>query len=79
MAKETGLLSFERYYWRNESTASLTIMLTEHDNIQTADVIASAGGRGIFNISRGANSDFAQDASDILERHGFKKEQEKKY
>lgn len=34
----------------------------------------SGGGEGIFNISWGANSEFADDAADILRGMGFQKE-----
>lgn len=66
------LLSFEKYYMRNSSYASLTVMLTESNGQQTADIIGSGGGGGIFNISWGANSDFADTAERILLRYGFR-------
>lgn len=68
------LLSFEKYYMRNGSYASLTVMLTESENTQTADIIGSGGGEGIFNISWGANSEFAEMAERVLYRYGFRKE-----
>ena len=66
------LLSFEKYYFRNGSYASLTIMLTEKENMQTADIIGSGGGEGLFNISWGANSNFAEMATEILRRYNFR-------
>lgn len=68
------LLSFERYFFRNGSYASLTVMLTETADVQTADIIGSGGGEGLFNISWGANSDFADMAADLLQAHGFQRE-----
>ena len=68
------LLSFEKYYMRNGSYASLTVMLTESENEQTADIVGSGGGEGIFNISWGANSEFADMAQRVLYRYGFSKE-----
>ncbi len=68
------LLSFEKYYMRNGSYASLTVMLTESENAQTADIIGSGGGEGIFNISWGANSEFADMAERVLYRYGFSEE-----
>lgn len=68
------LLSFEKYYMRNGSYASLTVLLTEDEEKQTADIIGSGGGEGIFNFSWGANSDFADMAERILSRNGFKTE-----
>ena len=66
------LLSFERYYFRNGSYATLTIMLTESGDQQTADIIGSGGGEGLFNISWGANSSFASMAVDLLQQCGFR-------
>lgn len=68
------LLSFEKYFFRNGSYASLTVMLTETADTQTADIIGSGGGEGLFNISWGANADFADMAADLLQRYGFRRE-----
>lgn len=65
------LLVFEKYFMRNGSYAGLTVQLIENDKVQMANIIASAGGEGIFNISWGANSDFAYDAENILRDYGF--------
>ena len=65
------LLCFEKYYLRNNSYASLTILLTEDDAEQTAEIIGFGGGNGLFNISFGANSNFANTAVKILKEHGF--------
>ena len=65
------LLSFEKYYMRNGGYASLTVMLVESEDAQTADIIGSGGGEGIFNISWGANSEFAEMAERVLYRYGF--------
>ena len=68
------LLSFEKYYMRNGGYASLTVMLVESEDAQTADIIGSGGGEGIFNISWGANSEFAEMAERVLYRYGFSNE-----
>lgn len=65
------LISFERFYFRNGSYASLTIMLVENEHTQTADIIGSGGGEGIFNIGLGANSSFANMAVKILQKYGY--------
>lgn len=65
------LLSFEKYYLSNGSYASLTIMLTENYNSQTADIVASGGGEGILNWGWGANESFAGKAVKILNKYGF--------
>lgn len=65
------LLVFEKYFWRTGSSAGLTILLTETDGKQTADIIGSAGGEGLFNVSWGVNADFAAIAINLLEGQGF--------
>ena len=65
------LLSCEKYFFRNGSYASLNVMLTEFDGVQTADIVGSGGGEGLFNISLFANSDFAESAEKILQNCGF--------
>ncbi len=64
-------LAFERYYFRNGSYASLSVMLTESGEEQTADIVGSGGGEGIFNIGWGANTNFAEMAADVLRKNGF--------
>ena len=68
------LLTFEKYYFRNGSYASLSVMLTESSDFQTADIIGSGGGEGLFNFSLGANSNFAEITANILEQNGFKRD-----
>ena len=66
------LLSFEKYFMRNGSyVQALRFLLTENGNVQTADIIGSGGGRGYFNFSWGANSDFADMAERVLSKNGF--------
>ena len=71
------LLSCEKYFFRNGSYASLNVMLTEFDGVQTADIVGSGGGEGIFNISFFANSDFAGGAEKVLQGYGFTTVEEK--
>lgn len=68
---KTALLVYEKYFFRNGSYANLTILLSEQDGKQTADLIGSGGGEGLFNFSWGANSNFAGTAAKILEKYGF--------
>jgi len=65
------LLSFEKYYLRNGSYASLALLLTQKGEIQAADIVASGGGEGILNWSWGANDSFAGKAVKILNKYGF--------
>lgn len=71
---EIILLNFEKFYFRNGSYAGLTVMLTESEESQTADVTGFGGGEGLLNISWGANFEFAEKAAEILERCGFARE-----
>ena len=68
------LLAFEKYYFRNGSYARLTVMLTEQEGRQTADVVGFGGGEGIFNLSWGANQDFADNAAGVLEEYGLRRD-----
>lgn len=67
------LLAFEKYYFRNGSYASLTVMLADKEHVQTADIIGFGGGEGLLNISWGANSNFAKKAADLLQKYGFRR------
>jgi len=69
------LLAFEKYYFRTASYASLTIMLTEDRLVQTADIIGSGGGGGMFNFDWGSNASFANKAADVLKQYGFQTKQ----
>ncbi len=67
------LLVFEKFYYRNSSRASLSIMVTEVDEIITVDVAGSGGGQGvIFRFNWGAESNFVSLVSDALLGLGFK-------
>lgn len=70
-ASEVYMLTFECMYFRNNSSASLSILLTEDAEFQTADLVSSGGGTGIFKISLGANEDFVKTAAHILGDLGF--------
>ena len=66
------LLALERFYLRNGSYAAMSLMLTEEGEDQTAVVVASGGGEGIFNFSLGANESFANMAAELLLPYGFR-------
>lgn len=70
--KKVVMLLYEKLYLRTSSYANLSIMFTEEDeNNIYADIFGSGGGQGFFNISWGANEEFAEVASKILEDSGF--------
>lgn len=64
-------LAYEKYYFRTGSYTSVTIVLTEHGQAQTACVVSSGGGEGVINISYGANRNFAKACVQVLEDCGF--------
>lgn len=70
---DVALLCFEKLFYRNGSYASLTVMLTDDGETQTADIIGYGGGEGLLNFSLGANRDFAAMAEEILKKQGFQR------
>lgn len=64
-------LVYEKYFARIGGYASLTVVLTECDQEQTACVVACGGGEGIANASWGANRRFARDCVAVLQECGF--------
>lgn len=65
------LLTLERYFFRNGNYASLTVMLTECEGVQTADIIGSGGGSGFLNLSWGANAKLTKMAQKALQGCGL--------
>ena len=66
---KTLLLIYENYFIRTGSYASLVIMLSEYQDYQCADIIAT-GGKEVF-FSFGAESDFANYGVSALKKLGF--------
>lgn len=65
------LLGFEKYFMRNGGYTSVQILLMQTPEGQTADIVGSGGGTGVFNISWGSNRSFAEEVEDILKESGF--------
>lgn len=65
------LLVYEKYFFRVNSYASLTVLLTEQGETQTAQIVSSGGGNSMSNISLGANQRFAKECVQALEEAGF--------
>lgn len=65
--KEIIVLVFEKFFFRNSSTAGLTVTISNETGNTQVTAVASAGGQGIFNISWGANASFAYQVETILE------------
>ena len=64
-------LVYEMYYFRTKSYASLTVVLTEYENRQTACIVGSGGGGGMFNVTYGANRNFVTKCENALKVCGF--------
>lgn len=65
------LLAYEKYFTRTGSFAGLTVLLTECEQEQFADLVAFGGGSGIVNYSFGANRKLAEDCVKALLECGF--------
>lgn len=66
-----AFLKFEKLYMRNNNYVELSILFTEVNGVQTAEIIGCCGGSGFFNINMGTNSSFAHEASKILYACGY--------
>ena len=64
-------LAYEKYFFRTSSFTSMTVVLTEHEDEQTACIVSSGGGTGMVNHSYGANRRFARECMEKLEACGF--------
>lgn len=68
-----AVLVFEKYYMRSSNRSSLTVVLTDKDEMVYADMVGAGGGQGaIFRFSWGAEENFVQTAARILRQYGFK-------
>ena len=66
------LLIFEKYYFRNSSRASLTVLISGEDGRVTVDAVASGAGNGtLFNFDWGAAGNFEDAVRRTLAPHGF--------
>ena len=64
-------LAYEKYFFRTSSFHSVTVVLTEQEDEQTACIVSSGGGTGMVNHSYGANRRFARECMEKLEACGF--------
>lgn len=63
---------YEKYYMRNSSRASLTVLLTEQEGAITVKIVGSGGGSGaLIRYSWGAEEEFAGVAINALQQAGF--------
>jgi hypothetical protein len=72
VGSQSYLLVFEKFYYRNSSRASLSLMISENEETITVDVAGSGGGQGvIFRFNWGAESNFVNLVVNCLTRVGF--------
>lgn len=64
-------LVYEKYYFRSNNYASLTVILTEFGEEQTACIAVSGAASGLANFAYGADSHFAKSCIQALESCGF--------
>lgn len=68
---EIILLVLEKYYYRNNSRASLTLQITDNGNEQHAIIVGAGGDVGLLNFKLGAKNDFANMVKVKLNEYGF--------
>ena len=68
---DVWLLVYEKYFFRVNSFATLTVLLTEEAGCQTAQIVTSGGGNSMSNVSYGAEKRFAKECVAALEEAGF--------
>lgn len=68
--KEFAVLVFEKYYFRSENRAALTVIIDNFDGITFVRSIAAGSSKGIiFNFDWGAADDFAESIREKLEQY----------
>jgi len=67
-----GIIVGEKYFWRSNSSAAVTITLEEEgDGRVVVEVFSYAGGSGVFDISYGVHKTYAHEVLRALENGGF--------
>lgn len=67
----TELMIFEKHYYRAGNFLTLTLMVSADGEGVIVDSLASGAREGIFDITWGAEEDFAEEAIEILQPLGF--------
>jgi len=68
--KQCILLVYEKYFMRNSSRATLTVMLDNLDGITTVHAVGSGGGQNaLFNFDWGAKDDLIYQVEKALQGH----------
>ncbi len=68
--KEYAVLVFEKYYFRAENRAALTIIIDNMDGVSSVKAIAAGSSKGLFlNFDWGAAYSFAESVKEILNKY----------
>lgn len=68
--KSIGILIFEKYYFRAENRAALTVIIDNAKGVTIVKSIATGSSKGLFfNFDWGATDDFAYSVRKILEAY----------
>ncbi|MBP0726972.1 hypothetical protein J5Y03_17580 [Bacillus sp. RG28] len=65
--KEIAILVFEKYFLRNNSTATLTVTIDNFSGVTLVKCISSGNGEGLFDIGWGAGKSFIKPLRKKLE------------
>lgn len=65
------MLCFERYYFRINGFVSLSILLTESDDGEEAEIVSFGAAGGVIDISYGAYKSSVKDIAAQLTKYGF--------
>ena len=68
--KEFAVLVFEKYYFRSENRAALTVIIDNFDGVTSVRSIAAGSSQGfLFNFDWGAADNFAESIRKKLEQY----------
>lgn len=71
-AEAIAILVFERYFFRNNSTATLTVTVSNFEGDTTLKCISTGNGDGVFDIGWWAGKSFIKPVRKILDPHMLK-------
>ncbi|QKE71293.1 hypothetical protein HPK19_00060 [Arthrobacter citreus] len=66
---EIVILVFEKFFFRNNSTATLTVTIDDFSSVTYVKCISSGNGEGLFDFGWGAGKSFIRPIKEILEEH----------
>ncbi|TYR73593.1 hypothetical protein FZC79_18330 [Rossellomorea vietnamensis] len=75
-AKAVAILVFEKYFFRNNSTATLTVTVSDFEGDTTVKCISTGNGDGVFDIGWWAGKSFIKPLRKILDPYILEMKQE---